>query len=114
MRHAHVGERVTVPIYEYRCTSCDHLAEVIHGINDPSPRYCESCGAEGTMRKGIGAPAVLFKGSGWARKDRPSRPASSPSRSEGQAGASSKGDGGAASSDGSSGAKASASSGADD
>jgi putative FmdB family regulatory protein len=74
---------VTVPIYEYRCTACDHLAELIHGINDPGPRFCESCGAEGTMRKGFGAPAVLFKGSGWARKDRSSRPSTTASRSDG-------------------------------
>jgi putative FmdB family regulatory protein len=72
-----------MPIYEYRCTACDHLAEVIHGINDPGPRFCESCGAEGTMRKGFGTPAVLYKGSGWARKDRPSRPGASSGRSDG-------------------------------
>jgi len=72
-----------MPIYEYRCTSCDHLAEVIHGINDPGPRFCESCGAEDTMRKGFGTPAVLYKGSGWARKDRPSRSSSSAGRSDG-------------------------------
>ncbi|NJD27000.1 MAG: zinc ribbon domain-containing protein [Chloroflexi bacterium] len=72
-----------MPIYEYRCTACDHLAEVIHGINDPGPRFCESCGAEGTMRKGFGTPAVLYKGSGWARKDRPSRSGVSSGRSEG-------------------------------
>lgn len=72
-----------MPIYEYRCGACDHLAEVIHGINDPGPRFCESCGAENTMRKGFGLPAVLYKGSGWARKDRPSRTSGSPSRTSG-------------------------------
>jgi putative FmdB family regulatory protein len=75
-----------MPIYEYRCTACDHLAEVIHGINDPGPRFCLSCGAEGTMRKGFGTPAVLFKGSGWARKERSSRGSSG-----GGSGASSEG-----------------------
>ncbi|HSL98403.1 MAG TPA: zinc ribbon domain-containing protein [Candidatus Deferrimicrobiaceae bacterium] len=85
-----------MPIYEYRCTACDHLAEVIHGINDPGPRFCESCGAEDTMRKGFGTPAVLYKGSGWARKDRPLRTSPSAGRSDGSRtdGSSSKADDG--------------------
>jgi putative FmdB family regulatory protein len=81
-----------MPIYEYRCSTCDHLTEVIHGINDPGPRFCESCGAEGTMRKGFGAPAVLFKGSGWARKERGgSRSSSSSSSKQSESGGSSNG-----------------------
>ena len=82
-----------MPVYEYRCAACDHLAEVIHGINDPGPRFCESCGSEGTMRKGFGMPAVLYKGSGWARKDRPSRSPSSSGRSDRSSSDGSQGDG---------------------
>ncbi len=59
-----------MPIYDYTCGRCGHLAEVIHGIHEDGPRFCPSCGAEGTMRKGFAAPAVHFKGSGWAKKDR--------------------------------------------
>lgn len=59
-----------MPIYDYSCTACKHLVEVIHGINDAGPRFCPNCGAEGTMRKGFSTPAVHFKGSGWAKKDR--------------------------------------------
>jgi putative FmdB family regulatory protein len=59
-----------VPIYDYTCSSCGHLTEVIHGMREGGPRFCPSCGAEGTMRKGFAAPAVHFKGSGWAKKDR--------------------------------------------
>ncbi|MEO5918294.1 MAG: zinc ribbon domain-containing protein [Candidatus Limnocylindrales bacterium] len=61
-----------MPIYDYSCTSCRHLVEVIHGIHDPGPRFCPACGAEGGMRKGFSTPAVHFKGSGWAKKDRSS------------------------------------------
>lgn len=61
-----------MPIYDYSCTACRHLVEVIHGINDAGPRFCPNCGAEGTMRKGFSTPAVHFKGSGWAKKDRSS------------------------------------------
>jgi putative FmdB family regulatory protein len=61
-----------VPIYDYVCSSCRHLTEVIHGINVDGPRFCPSCGAEGTMRKMLTTPTVHFKGSGWAKKDRSS------------------------------------------
>lgn len=59
-----------MPIYDYTCGRCGHLTEVIHGIHEDGPKFCPACGAEGTMRKGFAAPAVHFKGSGWARKDR--------------------------------------------
>src|SRR2546423_282600 len=70
-----------MPIYDYICSNCRHLTEVIHGINDPGPRFCPSCGAEGTLRKGISSPAVLFKGSGWAKKDRAATRTTAASRS---------------------------------
>ena len=56
-----------MPIYDYRCTSCDHEVEVIHAIDGSGPEACAVCG--GTMRKALSAPAVHFKGSGWAKKD---------------------------------------------
>ena len=36
----------------------------------PGVRFCPECGAEDTLRKAFAAPAVHFKGSGWAKKDR--------------------------------------------
>jgi len=59
-----------MPIYEYVCTACDHRADILHGINDPGPKFCPSCGREGTMRKQFAPPAIHYKGSGWAKKDR--------------------------------------------
>lgn len=59
-----------MPIYDYLCTECDHRADILHGINDPGPNFCPSCGREGTMRKQFSTPAIHFKGSGWAKKDR--------------------------------------------
>lgn len=61
-----------MPIYDYVCSSCRHVTEVIHGINDPAPNFCPNCGAEGTLRKAMVSPAIHFKGSGWAKKDRSS------------------------------------------
>ena len=58
-----------MPVYDYLCTACDHRADILHGINDEGPKFCPSCGAEGTMRKQFSAPSIHFKGSGWAKKD---------------------------------------------
>jgi predicted nucleic acid-binding Zn ribbon protein len=41
--------------------------EVVHGIYDDGPTNCGSCG--GAMKKALSAPAIHFKGSGWAKKD---------------------------------------------
>lgn len=59
-----------MPIYDYICTACGRHTEILHGINDPGPATCPACGAQGTMRKRFSAPSVVFKGSGWAKKDR--------------------------------------------
>ena len=69
-----------MPAYDYACARCGHLAEVSHGIHAGGPRFCPQCGAEGTMRKGFTAPAVHFKGSGWAKKDRSASSAAGQSR----------------------------------
>jgi len=61
-----------MPRYDYICTN-GHIVEVMHGVNDPGPARCERCGAE--MRKLLSTPAIVFKGSGWAKKDRSSKPA---------------------------------------
>jgi len=57
-----------VPTYDYICSACGHRMEVVHGIHGHGPETCPICG--GPMRKAFVAPAVHFKGSGWAKKDR--------------------------------------------
>ena len=56
-----------MPIYEYGCTSCGRRVEVLHAVMASGPTTCEVCG--GRMRKLMSAPAIVFKGSGWAKKD---------------------------------------------
>src|SRR5262245_44376952 len=81
-----------MPIYEYVCTACDHRADILHGINDPGPHFCPSCGREGTMKKLFAPPAIHYKGSGWAKKDRSatSRGAKPASKTDGDSGGSSE------------------------
>ena len=59
-----------MPVYDYLCSNCGEITEVIHGIQAPGPRFCPACGAENTLRKAFAPPTVHFKGSGWAKKDR--------------------------------------------
>ena len=76
-----------MPVYEYVCTVCGHTTEVIHGINAAGPAQCDECG--GALRKLLSPPAIVFKGSGWAKKDarssgaRASRSSSRPRTSAG-------------------------------
>ena len=81
-----------MPIYDYACSACGHIVEVIHGINDAGPNFCPNCGVEGSMRKRIVPSAVHFKGAGWAKKDRSSASsARSRSSSAGSSGSASSG-----------------------
>jgi putative FmdB family regulatory protein len=61
-----------MPRYDYICTN-GHIIEVMHGVHDSGPAKCERCDAE--MRKLLSTPSIVFKGSGWAKKDRSSKPA---------------------------------------
>ncbi len=57
-----------MPIYDYACVDCGTRVEVMHGVNDVGPTACAACG--GPMRKLMSTPAIVFKGSGWAKKER--------------------------------------------
>ena len=71
-----------MPIYEYVCSACGHRADILHGLHDAGPHFCPDCGAEGSMRKAFAPPAIHFKGSGWAKRDRRSTAASTSSKSD--------------------------------
>jgi putative FmdB family regulatory protein len=56
-----------MPLYEYRCSACQAMTEVIQGSNDDPLTVCESCGGE--LRKQVSSPAFHLKGSGWYASD---------------------------------------------
>lgn len=58
-----------MPAYDYDCAACGRRFEVIHGVHADPPSACPLCG-RGPVRKAITAPAVHYKGSGWAKKER--------------------------------------------
>lgn len=69
-----------MPVYDYDCAACGRRVEVIHGVHAPGPTHCPNCGG-GPLRKAISAPAVHFKGTGWAKKERRATTPTSSSRS---------------------------------
>ena len=63
-----------MPLYEYRCESCEHQFEVIQKFSDPHVSVCPKCGSSPVVKL-LSSPAFQFKGTGWyitdyARKDK--------------------------------------------
>ena len=52
-----------MPIYEYQCTKCHELCEVLQKLRDKPLEKCPKCG--GPVVKRISSPAIQFKGNGW-------------------------------------------------
>jgi putative FmdB family regulatory protein len=57
-----------MPIYEYRCESCQRDLEKLQKISDPPLSECPECGAPGLRRK-VSAPGFRLKGGGWYETD---------------------------------------------
>jgi putative FmdB family regulatory protein len=74
-----------MPLYDYECAACGRTFEVIHGVHADSPAACPLCGG-GPVRKAITAAAIHYKGSGWAKKERRTAPASATSKSSADGG----------------------------
>ena len=58
-----------MPIYEYRCPTCEAEVECFQKISDPPPK-CAACekgrGVEVEMKKLISRGSFILKGGGWA------------------------------------------------
>ena len=52
-----------MPLYEYRCSKCKDVFEVIQKFSDAPLTVHEGCG--GPVERLISAPGLHFKGSGW-------------------------------------------------
>ena len=57
-----------MPIYEYRCQSCNHELEVMQKLSDPELSDCPSCGKP-ALKKLISPVGFRLKGSGWYETD---------------------------------------------
>jgi putative FmdB family regulatory protein len=61
-------EKIAMPIYTYKCSSCGKEQDVLRKISDASLTVCPSCGKE-TLVKQLTAPGFQLKGSGWYATD---------------------------------------------
>lgn len=57
-----------MPIYVYRCQSCQEYTEALQKVSDPLLTTCPNCGAE-ALTKVIAPVGVIFKGSGFHKND---------------------------------------------
>jgi len=57
-----------MPIYEYRCQSCNHELEALQKLSDPELTECPSC-KQPRLQKLISAAGFRLKGSGWYETD---------------------------------------------
>tara|TARA_B100000287_G_C20530292_1_gene740566 strand:- start:770 stop:1060 length:291 start_codon:yes stop_codon:yes gene_type:complete len=57
-----------MPIYEYKCSKCEHKFEVIQRFSDNPIDKCPICNKK-AVTKLISAPSFRLKGGGWYETD---------------------------------------------
>lgn len=53
-----------MPIYEYRCTACQTVTEVLQKMSDPPLATCVSC--SGRLEKLLSRTSFHLSGGGWS------------------------------------------------
>ena len=57
-----------MPIYEYKCSNCEHQFEKIQKFSDGPLKKCPKCD-KNALNKLISSPSFRLKGSGWYETD---------------------------------------------
>lgn len=57
-----------MPVYEYKCSSCDETFEMQRKFSDPPLAECPRCGS-GPVEKLVSLNSFALKGSGWYKSD---------------------------------------------
>ena len=57
-----------MPIYEYKCSKCEHQFEVIQRFSDNPVESCPECNKK-PVQKLVSAPSFRLKGRGWYETD---------------------------------------------
>src|SRR3982751_3539016 len=57
-----------MPIYEYRCSTCQHKLESLQRLADAPLKTCPACGADALVKL-VSAAGFQLKGSGWYATD---------------------------------------------
>ena len=80
-----------MPIYAYKCSTCNHEQDVLQKMSDPVLTDCPQCG-ESTYVKQVTAAGFQLKGSGWYVTDFRNNGSGKASGSEGGGNSSAGGD----------------------
>jgi putative FmdB family regulatory protein len=64
-----------MPLYEYECTTCKKVHEVVQKFSDAPLEKCPVC--DGPVTKLISSSSFALKGTGWYTTDYKKKPASS-------------------------------------
>jgi putative FmdB family regulatory protein len=56
-----------MPLFDFKCTACEKVTEILVKRDEPLPTTCPHCKAENALRKELSAPSIELKGSGWYR-----------------------------------------------
>src|SRR5690349_2108624 len=56
-----------MPLYEYKCSKCEKIHEVMQKFSDPALETCPECG--GSVSKLMSLTSFALKGSGWYTTD---------------------------------------------
>ena len=57
-----------MPIYEYKCSKCEHQFELIQRFSDNPVEICPECNKK-AVSKLVSAPSFRLKGGGWYETD---------------------------------------------
>ena len=57
-----------MPIYDYQCSACGHLTEVMRKVSAASLEACPAC-QQTTFSKQVSAPSFQLSGTGWYATD---------------------------------------------
>ena len=57
-----------MPIYDYKCSNCEHQFELIQKFSDQSAEICPQC-SQKSAQKLVSAPSFRLKGGGWYETD---------------------------------------------
>ena len=57
-----------MPIYEYKCSKCEHQFEMIQRFSDNPIEICPACNKK-SVKKLVSAPSFRLKGGGWYETD---------------------------------------------
>ena len=64
-----------MPIYEYKCSACNHQFDAIQKMSDDPIKTCPRCAEDKAVRL-VSAAGFQLKGSGWYATDFKTKPKS--------------------------------------